>query len=181
MLPLSNYYVVSSFKFFTVYKFLLCASELLKSISLLVLYWIMVIVLHFLLNVSHLLNIFFALFFKPSYHPLTSDTMNFHQVCFVRNNWNGRMQVRSGEDLEDRGRDGSHPCECRIHRNVSILPPFSAQRNKYPWMVYVRPGNYICGGTLVASKYVVTAAHCLFFDQAGTQPMATSDVQVAMS
>ena len=53
------------------------------------------------------------------------------------------------------------------------------QKNKYPWMVYVRPGNFICGGTLVASKYVVTAAHCLYFDTAATQPMAASDVQVA--
>ena len=54
-------------------------------------------------------------------------------------------------------------------------------QNKYPWVVYVRPGNFICGGTLVASKYVVTAAHCLYFDTAATQPMATSDVQVILS
>ena len=29
-------------------------------------------------------------------------------------------------------------------------------------------------------RYVVTAAHCLFFDQAGTQPMAPSDVTVTL-
>ena len=52
------------------------------------------------------------------------------------------------------------------------------QKNKYPWMVYVRPGNFICGGTLVASKYVVTAAHCLYFDTAATQPMVPTDVTV---
>ena len=43
-------------------------------------------------------------------------------------------------------------------------------KNKYPWMAAIRMmdpslsnGNLPwCGGTLVASKYVITAAHCLF-------------------
>ena len=46
---------------------------------------------------------------------------------------------------------------------------FSFKVNKYPWMVLV--ARFVsnvnptlegfCGGTLVASKYVITAAHCL--------------------
>ena len=35
------------------------------------------------------------------------------------------------------------------------------QKNKYPWLVMVRNGGSRCGGTLVASKYVITAAHCV--------------------
>ena len=27
--------------------------------------------------------------------------------------------------------------------------------------------SQFCGGTLVASKYVISAAHCMFYDQAG--------------
>ena len=49
---------------------------------------------------------------------------------------------------------------------------------QYPWMVFVNASGFVCGGTLVASRYMVTAAHCLFFDKAGTRPMDTSDVQV---
>ena len=43
------------------------------------------------------------------------------------------------------------------------------QMNKYPWVVTIvnnfgfpRPED--CGGTLVASKYVISAAHCLKYN-----------------
>ena len=38
--------------------------------------------------------------------------------------------------------------------------------------------NQFCGGTLVASKYVITASHCMFFDQNAQQPLATTNVKV---
>ena len=59
-----------------------------------------------------------------------------------------------------------------------IQPIF--QINKYPWVVSITvPGfNHYCGGTLVASKYVVTAAHCMWVDQAETQPRPVADITV---
>merc|ERR1719213_68666 len=45
--------------------------------------------------------------------------------------------------------------------------------NQYPWMVRLtirkikhgKWGTYHCGGTLVASKYIITAAHCMVGDR----------------
>ena len=40
---------------------------------------------------------------------------------------------------------------------------YSIKKNKYPWMVALVDfiGKQFCGGTLVASKYVISAAHCV--------------------
>ena len=57
---------------------------------------------------------------------------------------------------------------------------FIIQKNKYPWMVALvgSSGGQFCGGTLVASKYVISAAHCMFADQQETIPLTASDFKV---
>jgi hypothetical protein len=30
----------------------------------------------------------------------------------------------------------------------------------FPWQVYIRAGNYMCGGTIIAPDWILTAAHC---------------------
>lgn len=53
---------------------------------------------------------------------------------------------------------------------------------KYPWMaaLFTSSGSFFCGGTLVAARHVVTAAHCLYHDQYETQPMAAASVRVRL-
>jgi len=79
------------------------------------------------------------------------------------------------------GGDGSG-CRCGVKKASRIVGGTEVSPvNKYPWMAAIMDGSgssQFCGGTLVASKYVITAAHCMFFDNDATQPLATTDVSV---
>ena len=81
----------------------------------------------------------------------------------------------SGGRHEDCWRHRSVPCKC-FHCFLYLTCRFS-QANKYPWMVaLVSSGGFqFCGGTLVSSKYVISAAHCMF-DQNG--PISINQFQV---
>lgn len=55
--------------------------------------------------------------------------------------------------------------ECgRPHVSGRILSGQDATLGEWPWQVSLREeGQHVCGGTLIAEAWVLTAAHC--FDQ----------------
>ena len=65
---------------------------------------------------------------------------------------------------------------------LTLLTLLLSQKNKYPWVAaLLSNGGQFCGGSLVASKYVVTAAHCMFLDQDATQPVSAGDITVGLN
>lgn len=47
-------------------------------------------------------------------------------------------------------------------RNNRIIGGYETQPNEYPWIVGLyRNGKLYCGGALISSKHVLTAAHCV--------------------
>merc|ERR1712183_585439 len=70
-------------------------------------------------------------------------------------------------------------CKCGVERTSRIVGGTEVNpKNKYPWMVALvtSSGGQFCGGTLVASKYVISAAHCMF-EQDGS-PTSKTDIKI---
>ena len=43
-----------------------------------------------------------------------------------------------------------------------IIGGTQAYKGQWPWVVAVRKGNnFICGGTLISDRWVITAGHCV--------------------
>ena len=46
-----------------------------------------------------------------------------------------------------------------VAKSLHLNPP---QINEYPWIALLSIGPYRCSGSLIASEWIVTAAHCVF-------------------
>jgi len=72
-------------------------------------------------------------------------------------------------------------CKCGVKRTQRIVGGTETEINEYPWMAGIATSfeAHYCGGTLVASQWVVSAAHC-FFDKNGENPTQASDVRIVL-
>lgn len=69
------------------------------------------------------------------------------------------------------------PCG-RPSASSRIVGGQNASQGEFPWLVSVRRGSaHQCGGTLVNSRWVLTAAHCLC---SGGQVVSSRSVRVAV-
>jgi hypothetical protein len=62
--------------------------------------------------------------------------------------------------------------------NAKITGGTSALIADYPWQVYFISGNFRCGGSIIGSTWVVTAAHCTKDEAGAAIPVSTMFVQV---
>jgi len=54
------------------------------------------------------------------------------------------------------------PCGCPVINKSKIINGQPANQSAWPWMISYGPKRiHVCGGTLIAPEYILTAAHCL--------------------
>lgn len=58
-------------------------------------------------------------------------------------------------------------CNCGLRRSSSrVMGGVDASEGEWPWQVSLQVlGRHVCGGTLISSQWVVSAAHCFYDDR----------------
>jgi len=73
-------------------------------------------------------------------------------------------------------------CKCGKKRTSRIVGGSETEINEYPWMAVIATTaeSQFCGGSLIGTQWVITATHCMFKDQAQTQPQTAADIVVVL-
>jgi len=73
-------------------------------------------------------------------------------------------------------------CKCGVKRTSRIVGGTETEVNEYPWMAAIATTSesFFCGGTLISSQWVLTAAHCMFKDNAGTQAQTAGEIRIVL-
>ena len=75
-------------------------------------------------------------------------------------------------------------CNCgktnKKNNGQRIYGGHTAKRNAYPWMAYILDWKLHCGGALINSRWVLTAAHCLMnYEYGGVVSLADYNIRAS--
>jgi len=73
-------------------------------------------------------------------------------------------------------------CKCGIKKTSRIVGGQETEVNEYPWMAAIADENenFFCGSTLIGAQWVVTASHCMFKENDGTDPWTASELTIVL-
>jgi len=81
------------------------------------------------------------------------------------------------------GSTNSSGCKCGVKKGSRIVGGTETTVNEYPWMTAIVSASgesQFCGGTLIASQWVLTAAHCMFKDSQGQNPQTAAEIKALL-